>query len=202
MDLSNTQRVIGLRGLKSQIEALTATILEEYSLAVSTDTGNKQLGVYAQGAWQWFSADTSTPGITVEDVDGNTFSSITDIVFSGATVLNNGANSVLVTIATNLNIPSHTYNEDLTSQVSGYIFTTSRVYESGTLRVYYNGLRQRKGVHYLDDVEFTTFSTYFPTTSGDVIVVDYDYLDSSQISYIMDSDGFTLVDSDGSLIGE
>jgi hypothetical protein len=96
----------------------------------------------------------------------------------------------------------HLYNEDLTSQIPATEFTTSKVYSSGTLRVYYNGLRQIKGIHYLDDVEFTTFSTYFVTYSGDSLVVDYDYLESAQTvvsssGYLVDSDGILIVDSDG-----
>ena len=93
----------------------------------------------------------------------------------------------------------HFYNDDLTSQIPTQLFTTTYVYMSGTLRVYYNGIRQRKGVHYVDDIDFTIFSTYFPTYSGDSIVVDYDYLESEQIdetNYLTDFDGVFIVDSD------
>lgn len=96
--------------------------------------------------------------------------------------------------------PVHIYNEDLTIQIPGRSFTTDFTYASGTLRVYYNGIRQRKGVHYLDDVEFTTFSTYFDTYSGDCIIIDYDYYISGQgdnTLALVDSDGILLVDSDG-----
>lgn len=99
----------------------------------------------------------------------------------------------------------HYYNDDLTSQIPSEVFTTTNVYLSGTLRVYYNGIRQRKGVHYLDDSDFTTFSTYFPTYSGDSIVVDYDYLESSQTGgefSLMDSMGVIITDSEGSELTE
>ena len=69
----------------------------------------------------------------------------------------------------------HVYNEDHTSQIPTTLFTSVHAYASGTMRVYYNGLRQRKNYHY-SELSSTTYSTMFPTYSGDIIVVDYDYI--------------------------
>lgn len=112
---------------------------------------------------------------------------------SGIVVTDLGSGDVQVEISATNDLV-HYYNDDLTSQVPSTVFTTSHIYASGTLRVYYNGIRQRKGIHYVDDASFTTFSTYFTTYSGDSVVVDYDYLVSAQTST------FTLTDSNGTLV--
>ena len=63
--IENLQRVIGLRGTKAQVEALTAT-LEEQAIAVATD--KNQIGIYTNGSWTWFdaivkvSSNDTTPG--------------------------------------------------------------------------------------------------------------------------------------------
>jgi hypothetical protein len=70
----------------------------------------------------------------------------------------------------------HAYNEDLTGQVPSSIFNTTQIYSSGTLAVFYNGIRQRKDYDYNEDGGFNSFTANFTTYSGDVVVVDYNYL--------------------------
>ena len=63
---------------------------------------------------------------------------------------------------------------NLTSQVNGSAtsFTVPEAYQSGSLRVYWNGLRQITGVSITENSQ-TTFQTTFTPENGDYIVVDY-----------------------------
>ena len=63
--------------------------------------------------------------------------------------------------------------EDLTSQINGSrtVFTTSKPYESGTLKVYWNG--QRQSDQTITELTSTTFSTTFVPSGNNVLIVDY-----------------------------
>ena len=64
--------------------------------------------------------------------------------------------------------------EDLTGQIddSRTIYTVSEAYKTGTLRVYYNGLRQRESDTFSETTS-TTFTTTFTAVSGDTLTIDY-----------------------------
>ena len=70
------------------------------------------------------------------------------------------------------------FTENLTSQITGLAttFTTSYAYQTGTLKVYWNGQRQYSAT--ISELSSTTFSTTFTPTSGDVLIVDYEILTS------------------------
>lgn len=167
-----------------------------FSGLVVTDLGSGDVMVSAEPTV----GSGGTP-LTVEELDGDpSVANVDKIIFSGATVTNLGSGDVLVSIESigAGTTVLHKYNDDLTSQIPTQVFDTSLVYMSGTLRVYYNGVRQRKGVHYVDDVEFSTFSTYFATYSGDVMIVDYNYTEADQVSeiYLTDTEDMSLLDSE------
>jgi hypothetical protein len=63
---------------------------------------------------------------------------------------------------------------DLTSQISGsnQSFTLPESYVSGSLRVYWNGVRQVVGESYSEH-NATVFNTVFTPQNGDFITVDY-----------------------------
>mgnify|MGYP001379280573 FL=1 len=63
---------------------------------------------------------------------------------------------------------------DLTAQVnsSNTTYTMPENYQFGTLRVYWNGIRQRTG-DTITETSQSTFTTSFTALSGDVIIVDY-----------------------------
>jgi hypothetical protein len=63
---------------------------------------------------------------------------------------------------------------DLTAQIDGSrtVFTMPENYQFGTLRVYYNGIRQRTDST-IDETSSNTFTTTFTAVSGDVLIVDY-----------------------------
>lgn len=63
---------------------------------------------------------------------------------------------------------------DLTSQVDGNttVFNVPVAYEAGTLRVYYNGVRQESGNGF-SETTTTTFTTVFTPQNGETIAVDY-----------------------------
>lgn len=63
---------------------------------------------------------------------------------------------------------------DLTAQINGSntTFTLLENYQFGTLRVYYNGIRQRTG-DTITEASQSTFTTSFTAQSGDVLIVDY-----------------------------
>lgn len=63
---------------------------------------------------------------------------------------------------------------NLTSQIDGsnQVFTVPEVYTSGSLRVYYNGVRQVLNSTY-SETTTTTFTLTFTPISGDFITIDY-----------------------------
>lgn len=63
---------------------------------------------------------------------------------------------------------------NLTSQVNGIrqVFTVPEDYETNTLRVYHNGIRQVKDVTYSETTS-TTFTLTFTPVNGDYITIDY-----------------------------
>lgn len=109
--------------------------------------------------------------LTVQEYGGiPTVNNVDKIIFSGADVFDLGNGDVLVAFSgggTNLII------EDLTGQVPDTHFDLARTAESGTLRLYYNGIRQPPDTYYTMDPDGQGFTTDFVTYSGDAIVVDY-----------------------------
>jgi len=63
---------------------------------------------------------------------------------------------------------------NLTGQVNGInqVFTVPENYETNTLRVYHNGIRQVKDVTYSETTS-TTFTLTFTPVNGDYITIDY-----------------------------
>ena len=63
---------------------------------------------------------------------------------------------------------------DITSQVNSErtSFTIPENYQAGSLRVYYNGLRQVEGETF-DEHNSTTFVTNFTPQTGDYLTCDY-----------------------------
>lgn len=64
--------------------------------------------------------------------------------------------------------------ENLTSQINGSrtTFTVSEEYKTGSLRVYYNGVRQIENETFSETTS-TTFTVTFTTISGDYLSIDY-----------------------------
>lgn len=63
---------------------------------------------------------------------------------------------------------------NLTEQIDGSTqnFTMPEKYTTGSLRVYWNGIRQIVGVT-ITEISTTVFQTSFTAETGDYIVVDY-----------------------------
>ena len=64
---------------------------------------------------------------------------------------------------------------NLTSQIDGsaQTFTVSEAYQAGSLRVYWNGLRQIGGGVTYTETSSTQFQTSFTPESGDYLLIDY-----------------------------
>lgn len=64
--------------------------------------------------------------------------------------------------------------QNLTSQINGTrtTFTVQEEYKTGTLRVYYNGVRQIESETFTE-TSSTTFTTTFQTIAGDYLNIDY-----------------------------
>ena len=64
--------------------------------------------------------------------------------------------------------------EDLSAQVnsSNQTYTVSEDYKTGSLRVYWNGVRQIELVTFSESTS-TTFSTTFIANTGDYLTIDY-----------------------------
>ena len=63
---------------------------------------------------------------------------------------------------------------DLTSQInsSRTTFTIPEIYQTGTIRVYYNGIRQVKNDHFTEPNQ-TQINLLFTPQTGDFLTVDY-----------------------------
>ena len=63
---------------------------------------------------------------------------------------------------------------NLTSQVDGEktVFNVPEEYKAGSLRVYYNGIRQIETETFTETTT-TTFTTTFTPISGDYLTIDY-----------------------------
>lgn len=63
---------------------------------------------------------------------------------------------------------------NVTSQINGErtSFTVPENYQSGSLRLYYNGVRQVVGEHF-SEVNENTFNCNFTPQTGDFLTVDY-----------------------------
>ena len=64
--------------------------------------------------------------------------------------------------------------ENLTNQITGSAtqFTISEDIEAGSLRVYWNGIRQVSSSSF-NEINLTTFSTTFTPLNGDTLIVEY-----------------------------
>ena len=64
--------------------------------------------------------------------------------------------------------------ENLTSQINGTrtTFTVQEEYKTGSLRVYYNGVRQIEDETFTETTS-TTFTLTFQTITGDYLSIDY-----------------------------
>lgn len=122
---------------------------------------------------------------------GGTYSFTAFLTFSGYEYWGSGTGTTLGSIETfdtgwpeGISPPSRSsdssdhFTDNLTSQINGIAttFTTTYPYETGTLKVYWNGQRQYSGT--ISELSSTTFSTTFTPTSGDVLIVDYETLSS------------------------
>jgi hypothetical protein len=74
----------------------------------------------------------------------------------------------------NIGIDEAMKKQNLTGQVDGETstFTVSEPYKAGTLRVYYNGIRQIVDVTF-SEASSTTFQTTFTPQTGDYIAIEY-----------------------------
>ena len=77
-------------------------------------------------------------------------------------------------IYTNTTSAEEMKKEDLTSQIDGTktTFIVSEEYKTGSLRVYYNGVRQVEDVTF-SETTASTFTLNFQTVTGDYLAIDY-----------------------------
>jgi len=77
-------------------------------------------------------------------------------------------------IYTNTTSGEEMKKEDLTSQIDGTktTFIVSEDYKTGSLRVYYNGVRQIEDVTF-SETTASTFTLNFQTAIGDYLAIDY-----------------------------
>jgi hypothetical protein len=114
--------------------------------------------------------DVENSGITI-------VSGATSIDFgTGFTVVASGLEAY-VTYSGAAGQHAHVYGEDVSAQIvpSGYHFTTTYIYMVNTLRIYLNGLRQRK-TYYYEDAGLQGFTVTFSADLNDELFVDYDLL--------------------------
>lgn len=99
----------------------------------------------------------------------------------GVGSINNISDSDIVDIRATVVCPSPeaanmVFGEDLSAQCNGTqaVFTVGNAYVAGTLNVYRNGARQRKGAgNQYTETASTTFTMTSAPLSGDTLIVDY-----------------------------
>ncbi len=99
----------------------------------------------------------------------------------GAGAINNISDSDIVDIRATVVCPSPeavnmVFGEDLSAQCNGTqtVFNVINAYVAGTLNVYRNGVRQRKGAgNQYTETASTTFTMSVAPPSGDTLLVDY-----------------------------
>lgn len=149
-------------------------------------------------------------GASITVVDDNEvlyYYDVDTIHFSGAGVtvvdLGGGDVQVKITATGSGGSGSPIIIENLTPQVPSLDnhFDLSYVADSGTLRLYYNGIRQPPSSgYYLEDGDGMGFTTQFPTYSGDTIVVDYG--NDGSASLIEHEFGIVAVSGQSSVIAD
>jgi hypothetical protein len=72
-----------------------------------------------------------------------------------------------------------TRTEDLTAQITGVatVFVTQRAFLPGTLEVYLNGVRQRRGTFFFEN-GVTAFGTTEAPAAGDTLTIQYETAES------------------------
>jgi hypothetical protein len=99
----------------------------------------------------------------------------------------------------------HVINEDHSAECNDVEtgFSTSFDFLITTTAVYLNGLRQRLGTHYTEDVTLDGITFVTAPETGDELVIDYlvSFADwQSYLSVLSDSDEVQLLDSDGEML--
>jgi len=89
-------------------------------------------------------------------------------------------------------VRSITAVEDLTSQIPTTSFTTISGFVPGTLKIYYNGIRQRE-VNYTEGI--SSFTTSFTTYSGDSMLTEYDVIGYSISTILFDDNGDVIYEN-------
>lgn len=71
-------------------------------------------------------------------------------------------------------VPKDMRKENITSQIDGVktVFLTAIAYESGSIRVYWNGIRQIKNVTF-SELSSTQIQLDFTPQTGDYLTIDY-----------------------------
>lgn len=184
MSIEQQQRIVQMRGTKSDCEAFTAT-LEEGAVAYATDTS--ELGIYTNGAWVWIGAFTITldaDAATILDVTGSTIGldvQNANTVWAGPT--SGAANEPTFRALVNADLPfivitghEHVYQEDLSARCNGSatLFYTANAYESDTTQVWINGVLQRPVTQYDEDTSsYDTLTFDSAPVAGDEFIVAY-----------------------------
>ena len=115
--------------------------------------------------------------------DGATVLSGVEIInFENAEVTDDGGGTVTVTCSGGGSGNDQMYGEDLTDQVpqiAEAFYIVDNTFVADTLRVYYNGLRQ-KNTNYTEETSLSGtavagFWLHFETITGDELAVDYEY---------------------------
>lgn len=128
-------------------------------------------------------------GVTVTDDSGNDSTVVTITATSSGTTIS-GTGELLTDDS--ILVSSIWRTEDLTSQIPTTSFTTISGFVPGTLKIYYNGIRQR-AVNYTEGT--SSFTTSFTTYSGDTMLVEYDLAGYAISTILYDDNGDVLYES-------
>lgn len=85
-------------------------------------------------------------------------------------------------------VDSALVEDDLTSQVPTTSFTTTSGFLSQSLKIYYNGIRQRR-INFTENISLNGFTITFTTYSGDSMLVEYMASGLSECTILFDDNG-------------
>ena len=142
-------------------EATSYTPLSGYTLVDNLNHIRYRITVLESGNSSLVIQDNGTP----------ISSGVTIINFIGTEITEVSPGNVQITISGGTGFGhTHIFGENVTG--SGTSFATQHKFYSGTLVVFYNGLRQNKS-YYSEDGGLQNFTTYFTVYSEDELIVDY-----------------------------
>lgn len=146
------------------VSGTSPTVLDDLTDVVVPTPSDGDVLTWDSGTSKWINQQPAT-------TSGTTVSGVYEILTDDSTLVD----SVFV-------------EEDLTTQIPTTTFSTTSGFVSQTLKIYYNGIRQRRA-NFTEAVSLDGFTTSFTTYSGDTMLAEYRASGVSECTILFDDNG-------------